>query len=175
MGGYGSTRWGSHYTKTAVEDCRKLPMKIIHSPMLKGRWWGSISWNRGGEPIGDIDYRVTGGQEPETLRLIYTITKHRTGEKKDLDYPVRLTTTPLPWGGLRYWFVCPVVGCGRRVNVLYLAPGGEIFACRHCYRLSYRSRQDGYRDRAFYGHMAGVIQDLYPGATWRDMKEVFGD
>jgi hypothetical protein len=175
MGGYGSTRWNSHYKRMAVEDCHKLPMRIIHSFMLKGRRWGSVTWSRGGEPIGNISYRVIGGEEPESLRLIYTITKHDSGEKKDLDYPVRLTTTPLPWGGQRYWFICPAVGCGRRVNVLYLAPGGEYFACRHCYRLSYRSRQDGYSDRVLYKSMANMMQDLHPGITWRMMKEVLKD
>ena len=110
-------------------------------------------------------------EEPESLRLIYTLKKHSTGEKKDFDYSVRLTTTPLPWGGFRFWFICPIVGCGRRVSVLYLAPGGDYFACRHCYRLSYESRQEGYRDRASFGFMARLMQDIFPGATWQDMKE----
>ena len=175
MGGYGSTRWNSHYKRLAVEDCRRLPMRIIHSFMLKGRRWGNVSWNRGGEPMGNISYRVIGSEEPESLRLIYTTTKHDTKEKKEFDYPVRLTTTPLPWGGQRYWFICPAVGCGRRVNVLYLPPRGEYFACRHCYRLSYRSRQEGYQDRVLYGHLAGLMQDILPGATWREAREVFKD
>lgn len=161
--------------RNAVEDCHQLPMKIIHSYMLKGRRLGTVTWSRGGEPIGNISYRVIGIEEPESLRLIYTITKHDPEEKKDFDYSVRLTTTPLPWGGRRYWFICPIVGCGRRVSVLYLAPRGEYFACRHCNRLSYRSRQEGYQDRAFYRHMAGMMQDLYPGATWRDLKEIWRD
>lgn len=173
MGGYGSTRWGWHNKKLAVEDCHKLPMKIIHSFMLKGRWWGKVTWSRDGEPIGNISYRVVGNEEPESLRLIYTITKHDTKEKKDFDYPIQLTTTPLPWGGQRYWFICPAVRCGRRVSVLYLAPGGEYFACRHCYHLSYQSRQEGYQDRLFYGHMAGLMQDLLPNMTWREAREIF--
>jgi hypothetical protein len=173
MGGYGSTRWRSHYTKTAVEDCRKLPMKTLHSKLLQGWRWGSLSWSRGDEPMGSISYRVTGDEIPETIRLIYTITKHGTGKKTDFDYPVRLTTSPLPWGGYRFWFICPAAGCHRRVSVLYLPPRGEYFACRHCYRLSYRSRQEGYRDRAFYSHLAGLMQDIYPGVSWRDAREVF--
>lgn len=175
MGGYGSTRWNSHYKKLAVEDCRKLTMKVIHSFIWKGGRWGTVTWSRGGEPIGNISYRVIGDEEPESLRLIYTLTKHNTGEKKDLDYPVRLTTTTLPWSGHRYWFICPIVGCGRRVSVLYLPPSGGYFACRHCYRLSYRSRQEGYQDRAFYHHMAGLLQDILPGATWREARDVFRD
>lgn len=175
MGGYGSTRWGSHYTKTAVEDCRKLPMKTFHSKILGGWRWGTVTWSRGGEPLGSISYQVIGGDEPESFRLIYTITKHRTAEKRDLDYPVRLTKTPLPWGGHRYWFICPIVGCGRRASVLYLPPTGEYFACRHCHRLSYRSRQEGSQKRAFYRQMATLMQDVLPGVTWRGVKAILRD
>ena len=175
MGGYGSTRWGSHYKRLAVEDCRKLTMKVMHSKLLQGWRMGGVNWSWGGEPTGSISYRVAGDEVPEAIRLIYIITKHDTREKIDFDYPVRLTTSPLPWGGHRFWFICPAAGCGRRVSVLYLPPLGVYFACRHCYRLSYRSRQEGYQDRAFYGRMARLIQDIYPGATWRNMKEVFKD
>lgn len=175
MGGYGSTRWGWQNKRIPVEDCRKLPMGTIHNRLIQGWKVGTVNWSRGGEPMGDISYRVIGLDEPDSLRLIYTITKHDTGSKKDFDYPVGLTTTPLPWGGVRYWFLCPSRGCGRRVSVLYLPPQGEIFACRHCYRLSYRSRQEGYRDRAFYGHLAAAMQDLMPGVAWRDMKALWND
>ena len=173
MGGYGSTRWGSHYTKTAVEDCRKLTMKVIHSHILKGGRSGNVNWSRGGERIASIGYRVVGYEEPESIRLIYTFTQRSKDEKRDFDYPVRLTTSPLPWGGHRFWFICPMRGCGRRVSVLYLPPRGDYFACRHCYRLSYRSRQEGHRDRAAFTHLAQMIQDKYPGITWRAMKEIF--
>jgi len=48
-------------------------------------------------------------------------------------YRVSLTTTPLPWGGLRWWFTCPLVvegrSCGRRVGKLYLPPGRGYFGC----------------------------------------------
>jgi hypothetical protein len=37
------------------------------------------------------------------------------------------------------WFICPAVGCGRCVAILY---GGGIFACRHCYRLAYASSRE---------------------------------
>ena len=174
MGGYGSTRWNSHYKKLAVEDCRKLPFSIIKKHLNVG-WGSQITWSRNGEKIASIGYQVNGADEyPSSILLNYTITK-ADKEKIDYKYPVNLTTTPLPWGGSRYWFICPIVGCGRRVSVLYLAPGGKYFACRHCNRLSYRSRQDGYQDRMLYSHMANLIQDLHPGITWRMMKEVLKD
>ena len=32
--------------------------------------------------------------------------------------------------------------CGRRVGTLYLPPGSKYFGCRHCYNLSYDSRNE---------------------------------
>jgi hypothetical protein len=52
--------------------------------------------------------------------------------------------TPCTYGGQRAWFRCPAVGCGQRVALLY---GGRIFACRHCYRLTYRSQRETPDDR----------------------------
>ncbi len=76
------------------------------------------------------------------VRFIYTQTDRYTGEKNDFDYKVQLTTTPCYFGGNRHWFVCSAskngIYCGRRVGVLYL--GGKYFACRHCYNLTYNSR-----------------------------------
>jgi hypothetical protein len=48
-------------------------------------------------------------------------------------------------GGERAWFICPAVGCGRRVAILY---GGGIFACRRCYQLAYASARVDVCDRA---------------------------
>lgn len=46
-------------------------------------------------------------------------------------------TTAQPFGGVRWWWLCPV--CGRRVADLYIA---ERAACRHCHRLTYGSIQE---------------------------------
>ena len=172
MGGYGSTRWNWHNKRMAVEDCRKLPLSVIKKYLIVG-WGSDLTWSRNGEKVASIGYQVKGsGDCPSSILLIYTITT-ADKEKIDCKYPVDLTTTPLPWGESRYWFICPIVGCGRRVSVLYLAPGGKYFACRHCNRLSYRSRQEGSSDRVFYQHMANMVQDKYPAVTWRTMREVF--
>jgi len=172
MGGYGSTRWNWYNKRMAVEDCRKLPFRMFKRYLQAGMA-GQVTWSQNGEVISTIGYQVKGGDDsPLSLRLIYTITR-ASKEKVDCNYQVKLTTTSLPWGGLRHWFICPSIACGRRVSVLYLAPGGTYFVCRHCNRLSYRSRQEGYQDRAFYKMMAGFMQDTHPGITSRDMKEVF--
>ena len=79
----------------------------------------------------------------------------RNGEAwKDREVPVRLTTTPCKFGGERYWFECPALGCGRRVAILYL---GTIPACRHCFRLAYPSQRETEYDRA--GRRADRIRE----------------
>ncbi len=49
-------------------------------------------------------------------------------------------------GGVRWWFICPLIKnstpCRRRVGKLYIPPRYKYFGCRHCYELSYRSRQE---------------------------------
>lgn len=78
------------------------------------------------------------------LQITYTQTDG-DDVKKDFDYKIQLTTTPCRYGGFRCWFICPFSAngryCGRRVGVLYKA--GDYFACRHCYDLSYDSRNLG--------------------------------
>jgi hypothetical protein len=68
-----------------------------------------------------------------------------SGDWKDEQYPVRIVCTPCNLGGSRAWFICPAVGCGRRVAILY---GGGIFACRRFYRLAYASSREDAGDRA---------------------------
>jgi hypothetical protein len=77
------------------------------------------------ERSSEIGYEVnTLGQLP-WLRLSYTLM--RTNEV--LAYRLRLVTTRPRFGGVRWWFVCPLsargVPCGRRVGKLYLPPGGR--------------------------------------------------
>jgi hypothetical protein len=51
--------------------------------------------------------------------------------------------TPCRFGGHRLWFRC---ACSRHVSALY-SPNGRPWACRHCYRLTYATRQAIPRDR----------------------------
>lgn len=61
----------------------------------------------------------------------------------EMKYEVRLTRNQFEKGGYQYYFICPLssdVPCQRKVSVLYLPPGAKYFGCRHCYNLSYASR-----------------------------------
>lgn len=76
---------------------------------------------------------------------------------------IYLTHTPCHLGGKRPWFLCPVVGCGKRVAILY---GAGVFACRSCHSLAYpsqreeryaRARRKAQRIRQKLGWDGGII------------------
>lgn len=64
----------------------------------------------------------------------------------EASYGIGLVWTQCHLGGRRAWWRCPVAGCGRRVAILY---GGDIFGCRHCQQLTYRTQYESPDARAF--------------------------
>ena len=58
---------------------------------------------------------------------------------------VRFTDTEKYFGGVRWWFVCPVTGA--KAAKLYLPPGCDTFASRKAFHLAYRSQNEMPRDR----------------------------
>jgi len=98
-------------------------------------------------------------------KVNYTSTDRHSGEKTHYDYKINLTTTPCHFGGVRYWFICPLnvngVYCGRRTGMLYLASGGHYFGCRHCYNLSYVSRNESRLGR--FGQLGYLLKFVHNG------------
>lgn len=148
MGGMGSTRWGGHWRKGVVEDCLVLDCcKLMREGVaIREYTTGSLSWScpGDGEKRGSVGFYIKsldmGGF---VFHLLYTVT--RGDETQDVDIPIRLQATHPHYGGVRWWFTCPLilngVACNRRVQKLYLPPGGNYFGCRHCHRLSYAVRR----------------------------------
>jgi hypothetical protein len=147
MGGFGSGRWGAHLKAGTVENCRCLDAgRWGREGFLKAGIWirGSCTWFRDAartEQTSAIGLEVNTQADPPWVQLSYTFTK----SEEALDYLVRLTRTRPHFGGLRWWFVCPLskngVACGRRVSKLFLPPHGRYFGCRHCHELTYTSCQ----------------------------------
>ena len=83
----------------------------------------------------------------------------RNGEP--VDYRVRLVTSTPHYGGLRWWFICPLVrndgAPPRRVAKLYLPSGGKYFGSREGYGLTYTSCQESGKNRGLYRHLAAEI------------------
>lgn len=145
--------------KTEADGIKKISVHFLNEHnYFCGRQSGTITWTSHWGDESSVGLEVSTGNEDKWLRIHYTQTDNDTGEKKDFDYKIPLLITPCRYGGKRYWFRCPWYKngqyCGRRVGTLYL--GGDNFACRHCYNLTYASRNAGGRDKGFVN-----IPDLY--------------
>ena len=134
--------------------------------MLASGYSGTLSWSRRGVKIGSVGYSCSG----DAVQLTYTVTDNATQQQTKHSYPVQLSRSACHFGGSRSWFVCPRVGCGRRVASLYSVVG--LFFCRHCHQLGYESQQvarwdrltlkaDKIRDRLKWE--AGILN----GAEWK--------
>src|SRR3954454_8584593 len=159
MGGYGSGWQGSK--KARVEDCLVLSATALvrKRALVAGAWTsGSWCWTYGGEaaPHATVGYEADLRDPADAwLRLHY-----RAGGEP-VDYRVRLVTTRPTYGGLRGWFVCPLVrragGPPRRPAKLYLPPGGRYFGSRAGYGLTYASCQESGQFRGLHRHLAAEL------------------
>jgi len=103
----------------------------------RGTWLWTSSGN-------NVRYRVGPAGKSSMLDLSYM--PNGSDEKINLSIP--LVTSYPKFGGIRFWFTCPLNKggrpCQRRVGKLYLPPGGKYFGCRHCHDLSYTSSQEAH-------------------------------
>lgn len=135
-------RW-NYSSKTEADSLKQVSIAFLRKHGYFNVSWktGTITWSRFGEKNGSISLESHIGEIEQYIKFTYSQTSY-SEEKKDFDYQIPLTTTPCYFGGKRYWFVCPWYKdgsyCGRRVGVLY--KNGDYFACRHCYDLTYNSR-----------------------------------
>jgi hypothetical protein len=141
MGGFGSGRQGG---KRCTNDMRALDVRSINRAgrLTPGSWF-NWQWTRNGEVTATIGLRV----EADRVVLDYRNQNRQNngGEWEPMNYAVRLDWTDCGFGGRRVWWLCPAVGCSRRVAVLY---GGRVFACRQCNHLAYASQREADDDRA---------------------------
>ena len=120
-----------------------LNQLIRQRDILPGRHIsGSLMWSdaHSGEKIASIDFEaslISEGHAWARLRYI--------DGGQLMDYRVQIQASPCHYGGMRWWWVCPI--SGLRVAKLYLPPGATTFAPRQIYRLAYRSQRDAKIDR----------------------------
>lgn len=104
---------------------------------------GSLSWSTGGGvSISRISIASRTTYPSECVTVAYEL-NNQHGEKENLNYSIPLTASICNYGGVRYWFICPLdrggTPCGRRVAALYLTD--RYFGCRQCLGLTYRSQR----------------------------------
>lgn len=134
MGGIGSGnywRWGSRDT---CESYTRIELPYLRKKgMLMPGCFGSLSWNKGGEPSGDIRFHM----HECSMEVIYRYRKTGDEEWQDVRERIPFAFTPQHLGGQRRWFVC--LSCRRRSTVLY---GGTHYRCRKCWNLAYQSQHE---------------------------------
>ncbi len=143
MGGLGSGNWSRWPTKSVVGNGLTLDLyKLIRDGAFSpGQVTsGTLTWTRNGEYIGSIGYN-----SDLTNPSSGSVHLHYNHEDKPVDYRVSLETTRPYFGGLRWWFVCPVNG--TRAAKLHLPSGSNIFASRQAFDLAYRSQNETASDR----------------------------
>lgn len=141
MGGSGSGNRWRYGTKTTTDGCLVIDIRRwAREGMLRPGCRAVWTWRRAGRVVGSISMR----SESDFVVLSYR-RQPAGGEWRNEQYRVPVDQTACNLGGSRPWFICPAVGCGRRVAILY---GGGIFACRHCHRLAYASTREDAGDRA---------------------------
>lgn len=147
MGGNGSGRWGGRPT---VENSLTLNLSwLLETGWLKPRasTRGTLRWSAVGTgEITSVGFESCLGEQSGYIRLHWTFTDQLTGEKRKCENRITLTTRPQPFGGRRWWFICPRTG--RLATRLHLPDGAFSFACRRAYQLGYRSQRQTPRDRA---------------------------
>jgi hypothetical protein len=166
MGGPGSGNsyhWWRSGKKTTVAEClgiganhwmREGILKADHN--LSGTWrW---TYPSGSSVCMSYDVQTLDMQRP-SVRLIYSWTWNGDDHPQSVDYEVPLETTFLHFGGVRWWFLCPLAvrgtqPCNRRVGKLYLPRSGRYFGCRRCYDLTYASCQESHKYDSLYRSMA---------------------
>lgn len=173
MGGNGSTRWNWHTKKETVEDCRVLSIfDLKRDGLLQPGTWqrGTWSWRDAftQERTASLGYEVSTHRGNSYLRVYYTITSW-DGQKSDYDYKIVLQESACHFGGVRWWFTCPLTTngrvCNRRVGKLYLPPGGGYYGCRHCHDLTYRSSQESDKRVNALKHLGAraILEGIHSG------------
>lgn len=130
-----------------VDHCRTLNInRLVMTGVIKKGVGQSGTWvwtdSETGEKKSSIGYESNAWDLGDAyLRVQYTLTE----SGKAMDYNIPLIATKAHFGGVRFWFKCPLTG--RKVTKLFLPYGATVFACRQAYRLKYASQSQGYFDR----------------------------
>jgi hypothetical protein len=170
MGGLGSGKWNREPEKTSAEECHQIDVReLARRGMLKvgsrgtylawtgvkddekppreeflARLAGDFSSDEDEESL-DVAYATVADDAGRRyLQLSYRLWDDEWGDSADAESDVcqlvPLQTTRPYYGGLRWWFTCPL--CNRRVGKLYLPDAARYFGCWHCHDLVYRREPD---------------------------------
>jgi len=140
MGGRGSGTWYRGSTRNTCEETRRIDIRYLNRHrLLNPNRTGTLSWDIGGEPSGNINYTMY----ENTMILNFKWQRYGGEDWQSVKQSIWFDHTRCNYGGERKWFLCS--RCEARVAVLYGAD--VLFLCRHCYQLPYASQGEDYFER----------------------------
>ena len=142
MGGLGSGCWERENNKITAPECYSIDVNAL----VKDREFHvgdvfSLQWSdRLRRCTFVVTFSTFMARGKRILLLFYDI------DSQEVTIPIQLQTTSMHFGGVRWWFTCPLLvqgkRCNRRVGKLYLPPGARYFGCRHCHDVVFRRKRD---------------------------------
>jgi hypothetical protein len=149
MGGIGSGV--KRRRKIAVEECLSISVAthLGNGSIARPGDTSSGLWRRHdkrGDAMGVVGYVAHLYADEGWLRLFYA------ARGKVIDRVIQLRTSRPNYGGLRWWFVCPVTG--KWTTKLYLLPGGSVWVSREGGGLTYLSCRESGRYRTLFARLA---------------------
>lgn len=134
MGGLGSGNGGAARRVTYTDEC--LTLQVGNLGKIKPGSSGSVTWKHGNSLR--LSYQQEGQAE-----LSGVLSGSPWSQVISIDF----TQTEGVASGRRAWFICS--RCGGRCRSLYLRSSTQLFLCRTCQGLRYRSQSLGELDRAY--------------------------
>lgn len=136
MGGLGSGRQGHC---AIIESGMTIDLRRLRRQGLFRDGYGHsrrLSWNNGASCWFSFDAL----DAPFWFRIEYSWTLG-DGRKAEVDERMPLSAFPQPFGGRRWYFICP--STGTRVQTLHCPPGATRFRSRQAFRSQVRYLSQG--------------------------------
>jgi len=141
MGGIGSGLLRHLDRRPLTTDLLPLDVRALaHLVDFRFSCDATCTWTKQGEVVGSAGMKVGAG----VLVLSYQFIRSGN-ERSKVTASVPVVWSRCTLGGERPWFLCPGVGCGRRVAILYF---GADLLCRRCLGLAYPSQREAAPARA---------------------------
>ena len=161
MGGFGSSRWIDYSPRYEVGECLRFDIQdfkqLLTTRMTYSvtyRWPEDSQINVKIDPLNALKLH-SHLHKCSCIELLY-----KRGEVS-ITQPLEVDILAQHFGGWRLWLLCPY--CMQRCRYLYMPPtnnhSSQIFLCRRCHNLTYRSSNDSHKNDAFFagiGRKCGI-------------------
>jgi hypothetical protein len=164
MGGSRSGRGGGRPTSEACASF-VLTTALFTRAGLRAGVKGELALTFSDSGAGRLPVKILIDTTGTTYRFLELSHVGRTSDAVPQRYQVQLRTSPQPFGGVRWWFVCPRTG--RRCTKLFLPLGGHRFWSRQAWGLGYACQRETAQCRA-QRQAIKTYRALRGEGNWRD-------